>query len=107
NRRKIKYYKSTMMAGEVSAKPAKDSMGMDMVPVFEDERSAAENQPSEFTVPVERQQQIGVTYEKVQRQPLLHPSPAVGLTAPDKPRSWQFVSRVDGYVQKLHVSSPG
>src|SRR5436305_9625232 len=27
--RKIKYYKSTMMAGEVSAKPAKDSMGMD------------------------------------------------------------------------------
>ncbi|HME87906.1 MAG TPA: efflux RND transporter periplasmic adaptor subunit [Chthoniobacterales bacterium] len=107
NRRKIKYYKSTMMAGEVSAKPAKDSMGMDMVPVFEDERSAAENQPSEFTVPVERQQQIGVTYAKVERKPLLHTIRAVGLIVPDKTRSWQFVSRVDGYVQKLHVSSPG
>src|SRR5262249_29434996 len=107
NRRKIKYYKSTMMAGEVSAKSAKDSMGMDMVPVFEDERPAAENQPSEFTVPVERQQQIGVTYAKVERKPLLHTIRAVGLIVPDKTRSWQFVSRVDGYVQKLHVSSPG
>src|SRR2546430_9539528 len=33
--RKIKYYKSTMMPGETNAKPAKDSMGMDMVPVYE------------------------------------------------------------------------
>src|SRR4030095_121074 len=48
--RKIKYYKSTMMAGETSAKPAKDSMGMDMVPVFEDEKPAEGNQPSEFVV---------------------------------------------------------
>src|SRR5438093_985632 len=31
--RKIKYYKSTMMAGETNPKPAKDSMNMDMVPV--------------------------------------------------------------------------
>jgi RND family efflux transporter MFP subunit len=105
--RKIKYYKSTMMAGEVSTKPAKDSMGMDMVPVFEDERSAATNQPSEFSVPVERQQQIGVTYAKVERKPLFHTIRAVGLIVPDKTRNWQFVSRVDGYVQKLHVSSPG
>jgi len=105
--RKIKYYKSTMMPGEVSAKPAKDSMGMDMVPVFEDEKSGAANQPSEFVVPVERQQQIGVTYAKVERKPLRHTIRAVGLIVPDKTRSWQFVSRVDGYVQKLHVSSPG
>ncbi len=33
--RKIKYYKSTMMAGETSKTPGKDSMGMDMVPVYE------------------------------------------------------------------------
>src|SRR5215469_13027664 len=50
--RKIKYYKSTMMPGEVSGKPAKDSMGMDMVPVFEDAKPGAANQPSEFVVPV-------------------------------------------------------
>src|SRR5437867_3290160 len=105
--RKIKYYKSTMMAGEVSAKPAKDSMGMDMVPVYEDEKSGAKNQPNEFVVPVERQQQIGVRYAKVERKPLAHTIRAVGLTVPDKTRNWQFVSRVDGYVQKLNVTSPG
>ena len=35
-KRKIKYYKSTMIPGETSPKPGKDSMGMDMVPVYED-----------------------------------------------------------------------
>ena len=34
--RKIKYYKSTMMLGEISQTPRKDSMGMEMVPVYED-----------------------------------------------------------------------
>ncbi len=105
--RKIKYYKSTMMPGETSAKPAKDSMGMDMVPVYEDEKPGAANQPSEFVVPVERQQQIGVRYAKVERKPLLHTIRAVGLIVPDKTRNWQFVSRVDGYVQKLQVTAPG
>jgi RND family efflux transporter MFP subunit len=104
---KIKYYKSTMMAGEVSGKPAKDSMGMDMVPVFEDEKPGAVNQPSEFVVPVERQQQIGVRYAKVERKPLFHTIRAVGLIVPNKGRNWQFVSRVDGYVQKLQVTAPG
>src|SRR5436853_3206877 len=63
--------------------------------------------PSEFTVPVERQQQIGVRYAKVERKPLRHTIRAVGLIVPDKTRNWQFVSRVDGYVQKLDVTGPG
>jgi Cu(I)/Ag(I) efflux system membrane fusion protein len=61
----------------------------------------------EFVVPIERQQQIGVTYAKVERKRLLHSIRAVGLTVPDKTRNWQFVSRVDGYIQKLYVSVPG
>src|SRR5216110_3111984 len=64
-------------------------------------------QTSEFVVPVERQQQIGVTYAKVERKPLRHTIRAVGMVVPDKGRNWQFVSRVDGYVQKLDVKSPG
>jgi hypothetical protein len=34
---KIKFYKSTMAPGEASPAPGKDSMVMDMVPVYEDE----------------------------------------------------------------------
>src|SRR5207244_11666390 len=32
---------------------------------------------------------------------------AVGLIVTDKTRNWQFVSRVDGYDQKLQVTGPG
>jgi membrane fusion protein, copper/silver efflux system len=61
----------------------------------------------EFVVPVERQQQIGVRYAKVEHKPLSHTIRAVGLIVPDKTRTWQFVSRVDGYIQKLDVTAPG
>ena len=61
----------------------------------------------EFNVPVERQQQIGVTYAAVTRKPLYHTIRSVGMVVPDKGRNWQFVSRVNGYVQKLDVKSPG
>jgi Cu(I)/Ag(I) efflux system membrane fusion protein len=64
-------------------------------------------QTHEFVVPVERQQQIGVTYAAVKRAPLQHTIRSVGMVVPDKSRNWQFVSRVDGYVQKLNVTSPG
>ena len=61
----------------------------------------------EFTVPVERQQQIGVTYAAVTREALSREVRAVGVVTPDKARHWEFVARVDGYVQTLHVTSPG
>ena len=61
----------------------------------------------EFIVPVERQQQIGVTYAGVERKPLRHTIRSVGMVVPDKGRNWQFVSRVDGYIQRLHVTAPG
>src|SRR5205823_5685763 len=38
-----------------------------------------EPQTSEFIVPVERQQQIGVTYARVERKPLRHTIRAVGM----------------------------
>ncbi|HEY5891628.1 MAG TPA: efflux RND transporter periplasmic adaptor subunit [Chthoniobacterales bacterium] len=62
---------------------------------------------SAFAVPVERQQQIGVTYTEAKRQPLHHTIRSVGLIVPDKSRRWEFVARVDGYVQNLAVTSPG
>jgi hypothetical protein len=38
--RKVLYYKSTMMLGEISQTSRKDSMGMDMVPVYEGEEDS-------------------------------------------------------------------
>jgi Cu(I)/Ag(I) efflux system membrane fusion protein len=62
---------------------------------------------TEFTVPVERQQQIGVTFARAERNRLRHTVRSVGMVVADKSRRWEFVARVEGYVQKLHVTSPG
>ena len=81
--------------------------GMEGMPGMKPGGQMQGGQTHEFVVPVERQQQIGVTYAAVKRKPLRHTIRSVGLVVPDKGRNWQFVSRVDGYVQKLDVKSPG
>ncbi len=63
--------------------------------------------PSEFMVPVARQQQIGVTYATITRKPLQRAIRTVGVVAYDKQRHWDYVSRVEGYIQKLEISSRG
>jgi Barrel-sandwich domain of CusB or HlyD membrane-fusion/Heavy metal binding domain len=62
---------------------------------------------SEFTVPVERQQQIGVTYATVTKRPIQLSIRSVGMLESDTSKSFDYVARVDGYVQELKVSSPG
>src|SRR5213596_1632045 len=92
--------------GEKKA-PSGEMQGMPGMPGMKEGEMKGDEKPSEFVVPVERQQQIGVRYAKVERKPLAHTIRAVGLIVPDKTRNWQFVSRVDGYVQKLDVTGPG
>src|SRR5438105_4831248 len=87
--------------------PSGEMQGMPGMPGMKPGETKGAEKPSEFVVPVERQQQIGVRYAKVERKPLRHTIRAVGLIVPDKTRNWQFVSRVDGYVQKLDVTAPG
>ena len=92
--------------GEKKA-PSGEMQGMPGMPGMKQGEMKGGEKPREFVVPVERQQQIGVRYAKVERKPLRHSIRAVGLIVPDKTRNWQFVSRVDGYVQKLDVTAPG
>src|SRR5881396_1973340 len=66
-----------------------------------------EEKPGEFSVSVERQQQIGVTYATIEKRPFIHAIRAVGMAAYDKQRHWDYVTRVEGYVKKLFVFSRG
>ena len=86
--------------------------GMDLVHIVKNRPGAETNQaageqPGEFFVPVARQQQIGVTYATVEKKLLQSTLRAAGAVSLDKLRQWDFVSRVDGYVQKIEVSSAG
>jgi Cu(I)/Ag(I) efflux system membrane fusion protein len=69
--------------------------------------TAGDDKPSEFSVPVERQQQIGVTYATIEKRPFTHSIRAVGVAAYDKQRHWDYVARVEGYVKELFVFSRG
>ena len=68
---------------------------------------SGEDKPGEFTVAVERQQQIGVTYGTIEKRPFTHSVRAVGMVAYDKQRHWDYVTRVEGYVKNLSVFSRG
>jgi len=86
-----------------SANPANQSMGdMNM-----GSSGKSPSESTEVTVPVERQQQIGVTYATVKKSPIQFSIRSVGMLESDTSKSFDYVARVDGYVQELKVGSPG
>ncbi len=64
------------------------------------------DRPHEFTIPLDRQQLIGVTYATAQVKPLRRTVRAAGLVAATTSGQWDYVARVDGYVRDLKVA-PG
>jgi Cu(I)/Ag(I) efflux system membrane fusion protein len=123
----VDYYTCTMHPSVKSKDPkAKCPIcSMDLVPVMKHDASAtgghmhspvetpggpdtaAPQKPRDFTVPVERQQMIGVTYAVAERRPLEATLRTVGIVEPEAQRVFEYVARVEGYVDKLTVSSPG
>lgn len=118
----VDYYTCTMHPSVHSQTPGKCPIcSMELVPVMKKDVALANRagnngmagtnmeaeQPTEFTVPVERQQEIGVTYGTVEKRPFTHTVRVVGTVADDKQRRWDYVARVEGYVSKLFVSSSG
>jgi Cu(I)/Ag(I) efflux system membrane fusion protein len=89
--------------------------GMDLVPVKKADAkaqaagvaAAPSDEPREFTIPVDRQQLIGVTYAPVETRPLRRTIRAVGIVATTTGNHWDYVARVDGYVHNLNVAAPG
>jgi len=119
----VDYYTCTMHPSVRSQDPDGKCpiCGMNLVPVLKKDAvtnppvsgstnqaaDAAEKQPDEFMVPVERQQQIGVTYATIEKQPFRYSLRAVGTVACDQARRWDYVAHGNGYVSQLSVFSRG
>ncbi|HEY3863060.1 MAG TPA: efflux RND transporter periplasmic adaptor subunit [Verrucomicrobiae bacterium] len=106
----VDYYTCTMHPSVRSQDPKGKCpiCGMDLVPVKKKSAAAPTPEaPSEFTVPVERQQQIGVTWAVVEKRQFHFAIRAFGAVAADRQRRWNYVPRVAGYIEKLFVFSPG
>jgi membrane fusion protein, copper/silver efflux system len=61
----------------------------------------------EFIVPIQRQQQIGVTYADVRRRDIRVDIRSVGTLEADQGQVVECVARVDGYIEELQVTSLG
>ena len=98
--RKITSYRSTMMPGEVSQTPRKDSMGMDMVPVY----SAA---GSMLELSDHARAMASVETVAVERRKLSREIRAVGKVQYNETGLANITTRVEGYVERLFVDYTG
>lgn len=79
-KKKLLYYRNPMDPKVTSPAPMKDSMGMDYVPVYEEEVGG---QQAGVYISQEKQQLIGVKKEKVEKRKLIHEILTVGKVAYD------------------------
>ena len=99
--RKIEYYKSTMIPGEVSQQPGKDSMGMEMVPVYSDAGSAA----NAIHIDSGTIQRMNLKTDVVTRGPVSREIRNVGSVAYNEQGLRDITTKYEGWIEKLHVDA--
>jgi RND family efflux transporter MFP subunit len=111
--RKLLFYRHPMKPGVTSPVPAKDEMGMDYVPVYEDEAKgggADVDLPEGYATVqagMERVRMAGIQSATAVRETISHPVRAVGIVVPDERRVRRIQSKVEGWVEKLHTNFTG
>ena len=103
--RKIKFYKSTMNAGETSPNPGKDSMGMDLVPVYEE--GGGDSNPATISIDPVTVQNMGIRLAEVTRGPLRRSIRTVGVIDYDETTQTDVTVKFKGWIEKLYVDATG
>ncbi|MDR2450934.1 MAG: efflux RND transporter periplasmic adaptor subunit, partial [Candidatus Accumulibacter sp.] len=104
--RKPLYYRNPMGLSDTSPVPRKDPMGMDYIPVYEDEDDEPAS-PGQVRIGTEKIQKLGVRTEPARRRALDRVVRAVGRVEPDERRIHVVSPKFEGYVERLHVSVTG
>ena len=104
--RKILYYKSTMMPGETSPVPAKDSMGMDMVPVYANAATESAEAGMISIDPV-TMQDMDLRTGLVAKGPLRRTVRTVGIIDYDEGALAEVTTKFKGWIEKLFVDATG
>lgn len=101
--RKILYWRAPMDPAYIRNAPGKSPMGMDLVPVYEDEAAGG---PSIRIDPV-TEQNMGLRYDTVRMGPLVKSIRTVGTVQYDEQSLGAVTTKVSGWVQKVHVNQTG
>jgi Cu(I)/Ag(I) efflux system membrane fusion protein len=102
--RRILYYRNPMGLPDTSPVPKKDNMGMDYIPVYEDEQ---QDDGKTVRVSLEKAQRSGVRTAGVESRVIVHPVRGVGTVAHDESRVTVVAMRSEGFIEDLFVSKTG
>lgn len=101
--RKVKFYRNPMGLPDTSATPKKDSMGMDYIPVYEDEQSddhSVKLSPGKI-------QRSGVETAVARKQQITRTIKAPGVVQLDERRVAVIAPRYEGFVESVGPATTG
>jgi Cu(I)/Ag(I) efflux system membrane fusion protein len=101
--RKIKYWVAPMDPTYIRHEPGKSPMGMDLVPVYEDEAPSG----SVISIDPVTMQNMGIKTARADRMNLQRDLRTVGLIAYDEARQYSINSKIQGWVERLYVDQTG
>ena len=101
---RILYYRNPMGLPDTSPVPKKDSMGMDYIPVYEDE---AADDTGTVKISPDRVQKLGVQSALVEPRVLTRTIRAVGTVQADERRLYVVNTKFEGWIEKLYVNATG
>ena len=104
--KKILFYRNSMNPSVTSPVPAKDSMGMDYVPVYAD-GSNTDSVAGTVKIDPTVVQNIGVRTDKVKVEALSKTIRAIGRVDFDEERMARLHPKTEGWIEKIFVDKTG
>jgi Cu(I)/Ag(I) efflux system membrane fusion protein/cobalt-zinc-cadmium efflux system membrane fusion protein len=101
--REIIYWRAPMDPNEIYDEPGKSKMGMDLVPVYEDESSGS----GIVTIDPEVQQNMNIKTATVQVKQLSSKVVTNGVLQTNETSEYIVTTRINGWVEKLYVNYTG
>jgi Cu(I)/Ag(I) efflux system membrane fusion protein/cobalt-zinc-cadmium efflux system membrane fusion protein len=104
--KKIKYWVSPMDPTYIRNEPGKSPMGMDLVPVYEEE-GETEEPASTIRIDPVTMQNMGVRLGRVKRKTLIKYIRTVGNITFDETKIFTVNTKFSGWIEKLYVNFVG
>jgi len=108
--KKIKYWVAPMDANYRRDEPGKSPMGMDLVPVYEEDNDTANENNNgfpEITISANTAQNMGVRIEKARVMPLSRTIKTIGSVSYNEDSLHHVHTRANGWVERVYTQSLG
>jgi Cu(I)/Ag(I) efflux system membrane fusion protein/cobalt-zinc-cadmium efflux system membrane fusion protein len=99
--RKVKHWVSSMDPTYIRQEPGKDYMGMELVPVYEEPAGGG------IVIDPVTSQNMGIRTAPVERRDISRTVRTVGLVTYEESRQYSINSKIEGWIERLHVNQTG